>query len=175
MNTISGLKFCTNPSGDDSVPILDQDGGIGGKPKTKQLKLSTLSTLLSQNVTGIIRSTTQVVSSKVLSLNESEDLLLPLCKTFILINVNSNIPGRIRLYQSSLYLEKDRDRDFDTDPSIDDGVIFEGQFDETLLSFPIEPTEITVLKSDNCFCIFDSRSIIAQKAIVKFTYLPLEV
>lgn len=175
MQPISDLNNCTNPSGNDFIPILDIDGGIAGRPKTKKVKLSAISAFTAQSVTGIVRTTTQAVTSGILGFNQSEDIILPLCKTFILINVAVNIPGRIRLYTSPIYREADRERSFEVDPLEDSGVFFEGQFDSTLLSFPISPLEIIATEDSDSPAIFDSRSLMPQKAIITFTYLPLEI
>jgi hypothetical protein len=173
MRTISELQTCQNPNGIDFLPILDIDGGNSGQPKTKKVPLAHVIALAVTG--GLIKTSQQIISQGFLGLNQSEDILVKLPRTFLLINISSNIAGRFRLFKSNDQKEKDRARTSEVDPTGNHGVILETIFANDLLSIDLLPVVIASNSSIDYFSIFTSKSATSEKAVINFNYLPMEV
>lgn len=172
---LSTLANCNNPAGIDFIPLLDMDGGISGLPRAKKLSLSILSALIAQSVTGIIRDSCSTVTDQFLVNNQSEDIEFDLPNSFLLISAISNIPARLRLYCSNNYRDEDRGRSGEDDPNGDHGCITEIVFSSDTLFVTLLPIVFGSVQNLTCPAIFDSKSIIPEKGIISFIYLPIEV
>jgi hypothetical protein len=172
MKKISELITCHNPDGTDFFPILDVDGGAGGLPKTKKISLASIVSLASKP--GVIEDLFKYVSPNVLSQGQSEDAIFLLSKTFALISITANIPGRLRIYKSIQQRELDRNRG-NIDPSGNHGVILEVVLTSSLLYIDLLPIVFGSSVEREFPIIFTSLSATPIPLTISLTYLPIKV
>lgn len=172
MRKISELVTCHNPDGRDFFPILDVNGGTDGKPKTKKVSLAKLVSLSSNS--GIIKDTFQYIGEDFLLNSQSNDGLISLSKSFALISISANMPGKLRIYKSIEQRELDRNRG-DIDPIGNHGVILEIIFPLSLLEIDLLPIVFGSSTQQEFPIIFTSLSEASLKPILSIVYLPIEI
>ncbi|AUB36885.1 hypothetical protein COO91_02814 [Nostoc flagelliforme CCNUN1] len=175
---ISNLKTLATPNLNDVFPILDIDGGLGGKPILKKVAVSSILGLFQPaDITGINNSlagiTTRITALEAVQIpqsvswhstiinnsipaviaNTSYDLSIPVLNVFNLIKVSSNVAGRLRIYLFSSQREADKSRLSTVDPIGNHGLLLEVVFSSSLLSIDLSPTVFGVVV-DNIFAIF---------------------
>ena len=194
---ISSLKTLTTPNLNDVFPILDIDGGLGGKPILKKVAVSSILNLFQPaDITGINNSLTQITtrlaalealpaptniswhsttinsSIPTITANSSYDLTIAIANVFNLIKVSSNVAGRLRIYLSTSQREADRSRLSSVDPIGNHGLLLEIIFTSSLLSIDLSPTVFGVVV-DNIFAIFTPTVSSNNPTIIALNYYSL--
>lgn len=122
----------------DFVVGLDINGGIGGKPKTKKIKIAKLQSFLISAASGIIRDSTSITTSFITN-KSSEKTVIHLAKAFAILQISTNTPAWIRLYSTTAYQVADRSRNIDADATGNHGLILEAITNTKTLALTIAP------------------------------------
>lgn len=138
--TILDLRELVDINSLDFLPILDIDGGINGRPKTKRVKLSRLQAFLAlgANNQRIISSITTT------NLASDENYLsgIAIAKSFILVKVSSSRPTRIRLYSRGDKQAQDLNRNIGVKPVGQHNLILELLTVSNRLNYALSPQAI---------------------------------
>lgn len=135
--TILDLRELVDINSLDFLPILDIDGGINGRPKTKRVKLSRLQAFLALGANNhrIISS----ITTTNLAMNENYLSGIAIAKTFVLVKASSNKPTRIRLYSRADKQAQDLNRNIGVKPVGQHNLILELLTASDRLNYALSP------------------------------------
>lgn len=137
--TILELRELIDIDSLDYLPILDIDGGINGRPKTKRVGISRLQAYLALSANS--RNIASLTTLNLASLDKYVGSIV-LAKSFLLLKVTTNISTRISLYSRLDKQTQDLGRNIGVKPVGQHGLILEAITAQNNLSYVLSPQVI---------------------------------